>query len=134
MKVIPNQPTVRITTQQQAIYAVVTKSKDHLTAEQVYGRVSKMLPRISLATVYRNLDKLASSNMLSKVTIGGVYYFESEINEHYHVVCLSCRKVDNLSSGHASDIEDFFARSTPYKLTGHELVLYGICPNCQRKR
>jgi Fur family ferric uptake transcriptional regulator len=134
MTVIPNITTPRVTTQQQAIFNIIKKSPQHLTAEQVYEQVVKTLPRISLATVYRNLDKLSDSSLISKVTIGGLYYFETELKPHYHVVCLSCKRVDNLDSAPATDIEDFFSRSTSYKLTGHDLVLYGLCPACQKKR
>jgi Fur family ferric uptake transcriptional regulator len=134
MATIHTPSTRRITTQQQAIYGLIKKSSQHVTAEQAYQSISKTLPRISLATVYRNLDKLASQGLINKVTVQGVYYFEAKAEPHYHVVCLSCRRIDNLDSQPATDIEEFFARATAYKLTGHDLVLYGLCPSCQNRR
>lgn len=134
MEHIHNQSTSRVTTQQQLIYQVITKSSHHFSVEQVYTEVKKALPRISLATVYRNLERLAERKVIGQVVIRGKLFFERQIDEHYHVVCLSCSRVDNLDSVPASDIESFFSRNTNYKLISHDLVLYGLCPNCQKVR
>jgi Fur family peroxide stress response transcriptional regulator len=133
MKYIHNPSTQRITTQQQAILQHIKRADQHQTAEQVYKFVRKTLPRISLATVYRNLEKLASSSLISRVTINSTYYFELETQPHYHVLCQACGRLDNLEVPPATDIEEFFSRSTKYKLTGHQLILFGLCPSCQRK-
>lgn len=126
--------TTRITTQRQAVYNLVKSQDGHVTAEQIYQSIRKQQPRVSLATVYRNLEKLSEAELIHKVTINGVYYFEAANQPHYHAVCLSCGKITNLDTPPATDIEDYFTRLTDYKLTGHELVLYGLCPQCQRKR
>lgn len=128
-----HKQSTRITTQQQAVFAAIKKSDGHSTAEQVYAQVSKAMPRVSLATVYRNLEKLADSNLIGRVTIGGIYYFELETKAHYHAVCQSCGRLDNLEVPPTGDIEEHFSRHTTYKLTGHHLVLYGICPRCQKR-
>ncbi len=134
MKDIHNQSTSRITTQQQLIYQFVMRSNRHYSAEQVYSQIRKTMPRISLATVYRNLERLASRQMIGQVTIKGKLYFERQIEQHYHVICLACNKIENLDSLPASDIESFFSRSTTYTLISHELVLYGLCVECQQAR
>jgi Fe2+ or Zn2+ uptake regulation protein len=126
--------TSRITSQQQAVHRIITSSDGHQTAEQVHQQVKKSIPRVSLATVYRNLEKLTTKGMIQKVSINGVFYFEAERQPHYHVVCLSCKRVENIMTGQASDIEDFFGRETDFRLTGHDLVLYGVCPMCQKRR
>ena len=127
-------PTSRITTQRQAVYGVVNGQHDHVTADQVFQSVRKSQPRVSLATVYRNLEKLTEDGVINRTSINGVYYFETEQKHHYHAVCLSCGRITNLDSDPASDIEQHFDRQTDYKLTGHDLILYGLCPICLRKR
>lgn len=134
MKDIHKSSTPRITTQQQAIYQLIKKAGLHHSVEQIYAEIRRVMPRISMATVYRNLEKLSDQNMIGKVVIRGKYYFERQTDKHYHVVCLSCNQVDNLDSLPASDIESFFSRSTNYKLISHELVLYGLCDTCQKIR
>lgn len=134
MSDIHKPSTKRITSQQQAVFQSILSSHRHLTADQVYQEVRKSQPRISLATVHRNLDKLAESGFIGKVIIRGLKYFEIETQQHYHVICLSCGEVGNINSEPATDIEEFFSRSTPYALTGHDLILYGVCPSCQKRR
>lgn len=134
MNDIHNPSTHRITSQQQAIYRHISSRDQHYSAEDVFTEIKKIMPRISLATVYRNLEKLVQSQLISKVAIAGKSYFDRRVDDHYHVVCLRCQRVDNLDSIPASDIESFFSRSTTYKLISHELVLYGICVPCQKNR
>jgi Fe2+ or Zn2+ uptake regulation protein len=134
MSDIHNPPTTRITSQRQAIFQLVDKSGSHISAEQIYADVKKSLPRISLGTVYRNLEGLVASGLIAKVMIGGVGRYERETRFHYHAVCLACRAIDNLDTNPAADIEEYFGRQTSYKLTSHDLILYGLCANCQRQR
>ena len=133
MALIPKSST-RITPQQQAVFKVFQDGSGHYSAEQVYAIVVKVLPRVSLATVYRNLDKLSDLSLVTKTSIQGINYFELHKSPHYHAICLSCGAIEDIDGGPASDIEEFFARSTSYALTGHELVLYGVCPTCQQVR
>ena len=131
MNNIHKESTSRVTSQQQAIYQLIKKTDRHHSAESVHTEIKRVLPRISLATVYRNLEKLAERNMVGRVVIRGKYYFERKTDRHYHVICLSCGRIDNLDSLPASDVESFFSRSTDYKLISHELILFGLCLDCQ---
>jgi Fe2+ or Zn2+ uptake regulation protein len=131
-KVIPIPPT-RTTTQQRAILDYIQKNAHHATAEEVYIHLRKSLPQLSLGTVYRNLERLSDRRLIAKVIIRNVAHFESQIAPHYHAVCLSCGAIDNIDVSPATDIEEFFSRSTDFKLTSHELVLYGLCPKCNRR-
>lgn len=128
------KPSLRVTNQAQTVFAIVKQADGHVTADQVYEQARKTLPRISLGTVYRNLDQLTDRNLISRVTVSGVSHYEPYQQPHYHVVCQACRRIDDLPTNPASDIEDYFSRATNYKLTGHELILYGVCPNCQKIR
>ena len=63
MNIIHKSSPQRIKTQQQAIFQLVKRSQKHLTADDVYAEVRRTLPRISLATVYRNLEKLVDAGI-----------------------------------------------------------------------
>ncbi len=56
---------LRMTNQREMILRELKKSKGHLSADELYERVKKFMPRISLATVYRNLEILADVGMIS---------------------------------------------------------------------
>ena len=45
---------LRLTKQRQEVYQVLLEQRDHPTANEVYQRVRKKLPSISLATVTKN--------------------------------------------------------------------------------
>ncbi len=124
----------RVTNQSQAILKLILAEQGHLTAERVYEEVRQDLPRISLATVYRNLHKLAEQGQIGRVLVDGVWRFEAETADHYHVMCVACERLDNVETNMASDVEQFFGRWTEYKLTGHELLLFGVCPECLTRR
>jgi Fur family peroxide stress response transcriptional regulator len=128
------QSTQRHTTQQQIILNIVKRSAGHLTAEQVYGDAQKALPRISLGTIYRNLEAFVNQGLIGKTLVRNVAHFEGRMDPHYHAVCLSCGSVENLEMSPAADIEEFFSRTSKFKFTGHELVLFGVCALCQKKR
>jgi len=51
--------------------------KSHPTADQIYERVRKKLPTISLETVYRNLQKLVSARKLQVLMRGRSQHFRS---------------------------------------------------------
>ncbi len=74
------------------------KSKQHLTADELYGRVKKIMPRISLATVYRNLETLSGAGVIAKLEISGRQKrFDYDTENHDHIYCVQCQRVDNIS-------------------------------------
>ena len=69
----------------------------HPTADEVYQVVRKRLPRISLGTVYRNLDVLSESGEISRLDrCGAQYRFDGDLEQHYHIRCSSCGRVDDI--------------------------------------
>jgi len=82
---------LRMTRQRRAILQVVKATECHPTAEEVYRRVWRRLPRIGLATVYRNLERLAEVGALQRLELGrGQMRFESRPEPHAHVRCTRC--------------------------------------------
>ena len=58
---------LRMTNQREIILQELQKSKKHMTADELYSRVRKVMPRISLATVYRNLETLSDAGIIAKL-------------------------------------------------------------------
>ncbi len=91
---------LRMTNQREMILRELKKSKGHLTADELYERVKKYMPRISLATVYRNLEILSDVKMIRKLEISGRQKrFDSELEDHDHIYCVECQRIDNLDIG-----------------------------------
>ena len=124
---------LRMTNQREMILRELKKSKKHLTADELYERVKKFMPRISLATVYRNLEILSDAEMIRKLEISGRQKrFDSELGDHDHIYCVECHRIENLDLGD-NEADLSMADTKGYQITGHRLEVTGLCPKCQKK-
>jgi Fur family ferric uptake transcriptional regulator len=123
-----------MTNQREIILEELKRSGGHLTADELYERVRVLIPRISLATVYRNLEILSNLGILRKLEVGGRQKrFDYDVNEHDHICCVICHRIDNVElSREQIPLETAMGRSG-YSITGYRLELAGICPACREK-
>lgn len=125
---------LRMTNQRELILRELKRSKKHLTADELYERVRKKMPRISLATVYRNLEILSDIKMIRKLEISGRQKrFDSELEDHDHIYCVQCHRIENLNIG-AKEVNLEAVHMKGYAVTGRRLEVTGICPKCQKKQ
>ena len=125
---------MRMTNQREIILKELRKSRQHLTADELYVRVKKSMPRISLATVYRNLETLSEAGIITKLEISGRQKrFDYDIEEHDHIYCLQCRRVDNISLEHGLIDASSVSLPSGYQVTGYRVEFVGICRPCQKK-
>ncbi len=123
----------RTTRQRQAILEELRAVMSHPTATELYEAVRTRLPRISLGTVYRNLDLLARQGLIRKLDVGeGQARFDGNPKRHPHVHCLCCARVADLEH-----VPDALEECKITELGGHEIlcvrVAYiGVCPACRR--
>ena len=125
----------RMTQQRQVILEVVEDDHSHLTADEIYERVRKKLPKISMGTVYRNLDILSSCGFIKKLEPGHPQMrFDGNTKEHYHVICTKCGKVSDAciepSDNTLENLENALGNLTRYGIFGHKLEFMGLCPAC----
>lgn len=119
--------------QRELILESVRNCTDHPTADTIYARVRIQDPKVSLGTVYRNLNLLAENGQLRKISIpGGSDRFDRTMMEHGHIICTQCGAVSDIVPEHLRALDDEISRSTDYKVTRRELILEGICPECQK--
>ena len=84
--VLPVAGSSRMTRQRRVILEELKKANSHLTADGVYDVVRQQLPRISLGTVYRNLEILSESGVIKKLEFGSSQkLFDGRPENHYHV-------------------------------------------------
>ncbi len=126
---------IRLTTQRQIILEELSKVKTHPTASELYDMVRKRLPRIGLGTVYRNLELMAESGMILKIEVGGTQKrFDATTDEHYHIRCSACGKVDDIDVPVVKELVAQAAASSSYSIQGHHVEFTGICADCQKKQ
>lgn len=125
---------LRMTNQREIILRELIKSKEHLTADELYDIVKKDMPRISLATVYRNLEILSEARLIGKLEISGRQKrFDYDVSDHDHIYCAVCHRVDNLNIERKSLNAEQLGEAAGYSITGCRLEIIGICPDCQEK-
>lgn len=125
---------LRMTNQREIILRELRKSRQHLSADELYERVKKTMPRISLATVYRNLEILSEVGLIAKLEISGRQKrFDYDVVEHDHIFCVECHRIDNLDMERKSFAEIPHDSRRGYSITGYRVEVAGICPECKRK-
>jgi Fur family ferric uptake transcriptional regulator len=127
-----------MTRQRQVILEEVKKDHSHPTADAIYERVRKRLPHISMGTVYRNLDILASCGLIRKLEPGpSQMRFDCDTHDHYHLTCTRCGKIEDapidVSDDSLETLENALGHLTKHGIFGHKLEFFGLCRECQEK-
>jgi len=124
-----------MTEQRRVILEVLRSRNDHPSADELYERVRTRLPRISLGTVYRNLDILSELGEIQKLELSGsLKRFDGIAHKHYHIRCIECNRVDDAPIAPLNQIEDELYGTTVFEIIGHNLEFTGLCPACTRNR
>ena len=122
---------VRMTHQREIILEELKQLKTHPTADELYDIVRKRLPKISLATVYRNLDVLADLGMIQRIEISGRQKrFDGNPEPHHHIRCLVCGRVADVEIEKHPEINFHEIKAHGFKVVGFRLEFEGICPEC----
>jgi len=124
---------MRMTRQRTVILEAVHSACGHPTADEVYDQVRRSMPGVSLATVYRNLELLASRGMIRSVQVGGSQMrFDRRTGEHYHVRCECCGAISDVTLPPQDQLDRQVRCSDSFDITGHRLEFTGICSRCRR--
>ena len=122
----------RNTPQRRVILEEIQKASSHPTAAELYETVRRRLPKISLGTVYRNLDLLAEMGKIQKLDVsGGEARFDGNLDAHYHVRCVRCGRVEDVYGLPTGTLIDGASEAAGYEILGHRLELVGVCPQCK---
>ena len=117
--------------QREAVLVYLRSTKSHPTAEQVYQKIREEFPKISLGTVYRNLNLLADCGEILRLNCGdGVEHFDATTTPHNHFICRRCGQVIDLEADWDFELDTKMDVEFPGKIEGHEIYFYGICKKC----
>ena len=107
----------------------------HMTADDVYRLLLAEDSDIGLATVYRVLTQFEQAGILSRnhFEAGKAVYELRNESHHDHLVCLSCGKVEEFFDAEIEQRQRSVASDRGWTLQDHQMSLYGLCPDCQKK-
>ena len=122
---------VKLTEQRRIIARVISESKetygesDHPDVDELYSRVSKIDPKISIATVYRTVKLFEEAGILVKhdFKAGKARY---EINDdHNHLIDINSGEIVEFVDKDIEELQKKIAKKLGYTLVDHKLELYG---------
>jgi len=125
---------LRLTRPRRLILDVVRATDAHPTAALVYERVRRRLPRVSLATVYRNLRMLAAEGFLAERADAGGMRFDGNTAPHDHVTCLACGRIYDVPAPAERRVRRRVAARIGFEVLEHRTEYYGRCVACRRQR
>lgn len=125
-------PIERATRQRDAIREVIESAGRPLSPQEILRAARPAVSGIGIATVYRNLKKLATDGAIRLVTLPGeaARYEVTESDHHHHFQCTRCRRVFDVP-GCPGDLRRLAPRG--FKVEAHDLTLYGRCSACAKK-
>ncbi len=88
---------MRYSFQRDTIKNIVIGTKCHPTADWVYNEVRKIIPNISLGTVYRNLNHLHEKGLLKIIQDGPNTRYDGNIHSHHHLKCSDCGEITDIN-------------------------------------
>ena len=122
----------RVTRQRRVILEELRKLSSHPTAPALHEMVRRRLPRISLGTVYRNLELLARAGFIQRLDLQGAEArFDGNPQRHYHVRCINCGRVDDVHDLPGEPVKYGTKTVEGYEIVGHRFEFIGICPQCR---
>ena len=125
---------VKLTEQRRIIAKIISESKseygesDHPDVDELYSRVSKVDPKISIATVYRTVKLFEEAGILTKHDFkGGKARYEAMIESHHdHLIDIKTGEIIEFVDDEIEKLQKKVAEKYGYKLVDHKLELYGV--------
>ena len=119
---------VKLTDQRRVIAQVMSESSDHPDVDELYNRVSKIDPKISIATVYRTVKLFEESGILTKHEFKGGKARYEELNEghHDHLIDVKSGEIIEFVDEDIEELQRKVADKYGYTLVDHKLELYGV--------
>lgn len=119
------------TLQREAILKMLAELNNHPTADEIYMNLRKIMPQISLATVYRNLEIMAKTGKIKKLETPDRKHYDAETAKHFHVFCPTCGKISNARLDALYQLKDDIDREIQHLgFDDCKFELISYCHNC----
>lgn len=126
----------------QAIIDILSLKSGHLSAEEIFFEVKKVLPGIGLATVYRTLETLRELGIVREFDFkDGRARYEfiagKEDTEHYHLICRICGKIIDyeikleIDKDPLLDFKRFLSEKFNFTIERSDIQFFGLCQKCK---
>ena len=125
----------RVTAQRTLLLNLLSQSDKHLDADELYRQARQKHPRISLSTVYRNLQLFKKLGIIEERHFAEEhhYYEAKPATEHQHLLCLSCGKITEFACPMSQQLKKDISRQHDFDISSVQVQMTGLCSNCRKK-
>jgi Fe2+ or Zn2+ uptake regulation protein len=122
---------LRATSQRLVMHRLLREGNRHLSAEQLLAEASGRLPGVSLPTVYSTLELFEELGIVRRVNDGGgTLLWDTRPDDHHHLVCRRCGRVEDIDAPVDLDQAHRSARRAGFAPDRAEVVVSGLCSSC----
>ncbi len=130
---------VRMTRQRQILLDLIDRTGQHLDAERLFQLAKEADPKINRVTVYRTIKMLKSGGLVDELDLmhwgGDQHYYETRMKqEHAHVICLRCGKVEEFFGEPLQKLRRQIESHFGFEVLLARTEVGGYCPHCQSLR
>lgn len=127
---------VRLTRQRKILLDVIDSSGVHLDAEQLYQLARQKDPKLNRVTVYRTLKLLKQGGLIDELDLmhygGDQHYYETRLKqEHAHIICLRCGKVEEFFGEPLHRLRKQVESHFGFQILITRTEIGGYCSHCQ---
>jgi Fur family transcriptional regulator, peroxide stress response regulator len=124
---------IAVTHQRQVLYEVMQGMEGHPNPEEVYLRVKKKVPAISLATVYKNIHLFVESGIFRKMSMHhGSVRVEMNDEPHHHMVCSKCKAISDVGEKDLGLAPKRRRLPDGFLVERYSVDVIGLCAKCQQ--
>lgn len=123
----------RLTAQRRVVAEVLAGEHVHLTADAIYLRAQRLLPEISLATVYNTLNELVDMGEVLEISTGDgpKRYDPNTTTSHHHLYCVGCGTLRDVNPDGTDRLALPRSQQHGFELLDVDIVFRGRCPECR---
>jgi Fur family ferric uptake transcriptional regulator len=130
---------MRLTRQRRILRELIDRSGRHLDAEQLYRLAQERDPKINRVTVYRTLKMLKQGQLVDELDLmhyeGDQHFYETRLKqEHAHMVCLRCGKVEEFFGEPLRKLRRQIETHFGFQIVVARTEVGGYCAHCQALR
>lgn len=123
---------LRITPQRLMILQVIDEGAGHLTADAIGERIRARFPSIHQGTIYRTLDVLRASGLVTETRLGdrSAVYELIGSHPHHHLVCDRCGQVIEFGDALLAPLRETLRDQFGFQARTDHFAIFGVCKEC----
>ena len=116
---------------EEKILNIINTSHSHMTIYDIYNNLREEEPKVVLATVYNNINRLVQTGRVAKLSIEGQIDRYDKTVKHDHLICSRCGSISDFSF---SDLKSRLENELGEEIEGYDLRIRYVCPACKTNK